>query len=259
MKNMFDLTGKNAVVIGGGGGIGQAIAKGLSFYGAKVVITGRNLETLEKAADEIKKEIGKEIICISADASDEKSVILLKEKAIKALGQVDILVNSQGYNKKYPINEMPIDVWDDMFAINVKSIMLTCREFAKEMISRGYGRIINVTSIRGIRAVNGGLGNTAYSTTKGAVDMLIKSLASEWAKTGVTVNGIGPVITETPMMIPIFEAQPEFKPNLLRNIPMGRIGVVEDNIGPAVFLASDAAAFVTGSIIYPDGGSASIV
>lgn len=259
MKDYFDLKGKKAVVIGGGGGIGQAIAKGFAFYGATVVITGRKLETLEKAAEAIKEETGKEVICITADASDAESVDRLKEAAIEKLGQVDILVNSQGYNKKFPIEEMPLDVWDDMFAINVKGMMLTCRAFAKEMIERGWGRIINISSIRGIRAINGGSGNTAYSTTKGAVDMLTKSLAAEWAKTGVTVNGIGPVITETPMMIPIFEAQPEFKANLLRNIPIGRIGIPEDNIGPAVFLASDAAEFVTGSIIYPDGGSAAIV
>lgn len=259
MKNAFDLTGKKAVVVGGGGGIGSAIAKGLAFYGAEVAISGRKMETLQAKAAEIKEEIGKEIICIAADAGDEESVKESYAKANEKLGQVDILVNSQGYNQKSPIDEMPLEVWNGMLNTNVTSIMLTCRTFAQGMIERGYGRIINVSSIRAIRAVNQGMGNTCYSTTKGAVDMLTKSLAAEWSRKGVTVNAIGPVITMTPMMEKVFAENPNVKNALLANIPMGRLGTPEDNITPAIFFASDQSSFVTGQVIYPDGGSAAIV
>lgn len=259
MKNAFDLTGKKAVVIGGGGGIGGAIAKGLAFYGAEVVISGRKIETLEKTAKMIKEETGKDVICISADATSEEALKTLYKEANEKLGQVDILVNSQGYNKKFPIREMPLDIWNGMLATNVTGVMLACRIFAEGMIERGFGRIINVSSIRGIRAVNQSLGNTCYCTTKAAVTMLTKSLASEWSRTGVTVNAIGPVITMTEMMVPIFEQNPTMKDSLLANIPMGRMGEVDDNIAPVIFLASEEAGFVTGQCIYPDGGSAAIV
>ena len=259
MKNAFDLTGKKAVVIGGGGGIGSAIAKGLAFYGAEVAISGRKLETLEAKAAEIKEEIGKDIICLAADATCEEALKQLYADANEKMGQVDILVNSQGYNQKFPINEMPLEVWNDMLNTNVTSVMLSCRIFAQGMIERGFGRIINVSSIRGIRAVNQGMGNTCYSTTKAAVTMLTKSLAAEWSKTGVTVNAIGPVITMTPMMEAVFEKTPQMKNALLANIPMGRLGEADDNIAPAIFLASEEAGFVTGQVIYPDGGSAAIV
>lgn len=259
MDDIFSLKGKKAIVIGGGGGIGQAIAKGLAFYGADVAIASRSMETLKKAAAEIEAEIKKKVICLQVNAANQESIGRLAQNLLKEFGTVDILVNSQGYNKKYPTVDMPIEEWDAMFEINVKGVMIACREFGKIMIAKKSGRIINVSSIRGIRAINGGAGNTAYGTTKGAVDMLTKNLAAEWAQFNVTVNAIGPILTDSAMMQPIFEANPNFKPNILRNVPMGRIGLPEDNIGPAVFLASDAARFVTGQIIYPDGGSAAIV
>jgi NAD(P)-dependent dehydrogenase (short-subunit alcohol dehydrogenase family) len=259
MNDIFNLDGKVAVVIGGGGGIGQAIAKGLAFYGAKVTITGRTLKTLENAAAEIKNEIGKTVVCRTADVECEESITNLAKEVVAEFGTVDILVNSQGLNKKSPTLEVPLEDWDKMFSINVRGVMIACRVFGKIMIEKRAGKIINVSSIRGIRALIGGGGNTPYGTTKGAVDMLTKSLAAEWAQYNVQVNGVGPVITETPMMVSVFEQNPALKENILRNIPMGRIGLADDNIGPAVFLASEASNFVTGQIIYPDGGSAAVV
>lgn len=259
MKNLFDLTGKKAVVIGGGGGIGKAIASGLAFAGADVVIASRSMQTLETAAAEIKAETGREVSCFTVDVGDASSIQQLADKCAAKMGTIDILVNSQGLNKKIPTLEMDMDVWDNMFDVNVRGVMLACKAFGKIMVENNSGKIINVTSIRGIRAVNGGSGNTCYSSTKGGLDMLTKSLAAEWAKNNVQVNGIGPVITETPMMEAVFKNDPNLKPNLLRNIPMGRIGKTDDNIGPAIFLASAASDFVTGQIIYPDGGSAAVV
>ncbi len=259
MKNLFDLTGKKAVVIGGGGGIGKAIAAGLASAGAEVVIASRNMQTLEEASAEIKAETGCSVGCLTVDAADAESIQTLADDCVARMGTVDILVNSQGFNKKVPTLDIPVEDWDAMFNVNVRGVMLACRAFGKIMVAKKYGKIINVTSIRGIRAVIGGAGNTCYSTTKGSVDMLTKSLASEWAKDNVHVNGIGPVITETPMMVSVFEQNPDLKPNILKNIPMGRIGKTEDNIGPAIFLASEASDFMTGQIIYPDGGSAAVV
>ena len=259
MENLFDLTGKKAVVIGGGGGIGKAIASGLAFAGAEVVIASRNMQTLEEAAAEIKTETGCEVGCSTVDVSDPVSIHKLADNCVTKLGTVDVLVNSQGLNKKVPTLEISADDWGSMFDVNVRGVMLACQAFGKVMLEKNYGKIINVTSIRGIRALNGGGGNTCYSSTKGGLDMLTKSLSAEWAKHNVHVNGIGPVITETPMMKTIFKNDPNLKPNLLRNIPMGRIGRTTDNIGAAIFLASAASDFVTGQIIYPDGGSAAVV
>lgn len=259
VAKLWSLEGKKAVVIGGAGGIGQAIATGLVQAGAEVAIASRNIENLKRAATEIEEKTGKSIRYYTVDVSNEKSIIELADKTHSDMGFVSILVNSQGLNKKIPTTEMPIDVWNAMFDVNVKGVMIACREFAKYMIEEKYGKIINISSIRGIRAVKGGKGNTCYSTTKGALDMLTKSLASEWAEYNITVNGIGPVVTMTPMMEEIYKDNPSRKDNASRNIPMGRLGETEDNIGPAVFFASSASDFVTGQVIYPDGGMAAIV
>lgn len=259
MKNAFDLTGKKAVVVGGGGGIGKVIAQGLAFYGAEVAITSRKMETLEAAAAGIKEAVGKDVVCIAADATSEDSVKEMYAKANEALGQVDILVNSQGFNEKHPIDEMPLETWNQMLNTNVTSVMLTCRTFAQGMIERGYGRIINVSSIRAIRTVNQGMGNTCYSVTKAAVSMLTASLASEWSRKGVTVNAIGPAVVMTPVMEKIFEQNPQVKGNILANIPMGRLCDAEDNITPVIFLASEESGYITGQCIYTDGGSSVVV
>jgi len=255
MENLFSLEGRKAVVIGGGGGIGQSIAKGLAFYGAEVAIASRSIETLRKAAGEIKKESGKAVHLITVDCSSEESVAELTEKCIGLMGAVHILVNSQGLNMKKSALDFDMDVWDQMFDVNVKGMMITCKHFGRGMKEQRYGRIVNVSSIRGVRAINGDLGNTCYSTTKGAVDMLTKSLAGEWAQYNITVNAIGPILTMTDMMKPMFENNKPLYEKVCSSIPMGRIGFPDDCIGASVFLASDAAAFITGQVIYPDGGS----
>lgn len=258
MNDICSLEGKKALVIGGGGGIGQAIAKGLAYYRADVAIASRHLDSLKVAADEIEQEIGKKVRVFQVDCTDKGSVDALAGNVVREMGTVDILVNSQGLNQKNPAFEMPMDVWDRMFAVNVRGMLLSCVSFGKIMKSKRYGRIINISSIRGIRALNGE-GNTAYSTTKGAVDMLTKSLAAEWGKFGITVNAIAPILTETKMMKPILEAEPMMREKMAQATPIGRLGLPDDNIGPAVFLASDASAFVTGQIIYTDGGMAAVV
>lgn len=259
IHELLSLKGRKAVVIGGAGGIGQAIATGLAQAGAEVAIASRNEEKLKEAARIIGEKSGTAVRWYTVDVADEQSIVRLAETVREEMGPVTILVNSQGLNKKFPVQEMPLDVWDDMFDINVKGMMIACREFGKHMIEKRYGKIINVSSIRGIRAVKGGKGNACYCSTKGAVDMLTKALASEWAEYGITVNGIGPIVTMTPMMEAIYQGDPARKEAAVKNVPMGRLGEPEDNIGPAIFLASAASDFVSGQTIYPDGGMSAIV
>ena len=249
MENLFCLNGKTALVMGGAGGIGQAIAGGLAFYGANVCIASRNEESLKRAQEEIKAEVGKDINIYSCDATDEAAVKALADQLVKEHGKVDILVNAQGFNRKFPATEFPIDVWEQLFQVNVKSVMICCKTFGAMMKAQGYGRILNLSSVRGSRGCGGG--NAGYGATKGAVDMMTRMLAAELGPE-VNVNAIGPTVTETPMMRNILTE--DLKKMLSGNAPAKRIGLVEDCIGPAVFLCSDAAGFVTGQILYPDGG-----
>ena len=255
-EHLFDLTGKNAVVVGGAGGIGQAIAQGLAVYGARVAIASRREESLKRAQQEILESSGKQVCYYTVDAGDEDSVIALLNAALAEFGEVDILVNAQGFNQKFPATEFPMDVWDQMFSVNVRSLMLTCKHFGAHMKQNGSGKIINLSSVRGVRAFSGGGGNMGYCTSKGAVDMLTRTLAAELGPE-VTVNAIGPTLTVTPMMAEVIKEHPETL-NLGNGKPLERIGKVEDCMGPAVFLASEAGAFVTGQILYPDGGLTAI-
>lgn len=259
MTNLFDLTGKKAVVVGGAGGIGQAIAEGLAETGAKVMISSRKEESLKRAVNEIKENCGSEILYHVADASVEKDVEGLVQAAVTEMGTVDILVNSQGFNKKFPGTEFPEEMWDAMFDANVKSIMLTCKHFGKYMKENNiHGKIINLSSVRGIRAVaNGGGGNVGYCATKGAVEMLTKAYASD-LRPNIQVNAIGPTITYTPMMVGLLPDSEEERNNIAAGMPAQRIGTPEDCKGPAIFLASAASDFITGSTIYPDGGLTAI-
>jgi gluconate 5-dehydrogenase len=255
---MFDLTGKSAVVIGGAGGIGKAISKGLALAGANVIIASRNEAALSDACDEINKEVAIKVSYLTVDAGNEESMISFTQQCIEKVGKVDILVNSQGFNKKFNAEEFPLDSFTQMFDVNVNSFMLSCKHFGKHMIENNYGKIINITSVRGKIATRLA-GNAGYCATKGAVDMLTKQLASEYGKYNITVNGIGPNLTITPMMEAWLNSLTEEKMEELKNkAPMQRLAVPEDCVGPAVFLASEASCFVTGNIIYPDGGLTAI-
>jgi len=252
-KKLFSIQGKRAVVIGGGGGIGGAIAEGFAALGAKTAIVGRSLERLKKQADAIKSNCGAAVECFAADCSDDESVAKLYADVCSAFGGVDILVNSQGVNKKFSALEHPVAEWDEMYDANVKSVMLTCKYFARYMKEQRCGRIINVSSIGAILSKQSDI-SVCYSSTKGAVNAYSVNLAAGLGEYGITVNCIGPIMTETEMMKPIFEKNPELLSGTVARVPIGRIGKPEDCAGVAIFLASDAAEFITGQIIYPDGG-----
>ena len=255
MLDMFSLEGKNAVVIGGAGGIGQAVAQGLAQAGAKVAIASRNEESLKKAVAQIKEETGLDVMYYTVDATDEESMAELAKKANEEMGTVEILVNSQGLNKKFPAEEFPVDIFRQMLDVNVVGMMLACKHFGQYMIKNGYGKIVNVSSVRSKIATKTP-GNVGYCSTKGAVDMLTKQFASEFGPHGITVNAFGPTVTMTPMMAPVIEQRggQVYLDSLAAALPMRKYATPEDVVGTAIFLASHASDFMTGNILYPDGG-----
>jgi len=254
-KSLFSLENKNAVVIGGAGGLGQAIAQGIAMAGAKTIIASRSEESLNRAKAEIKEACGLDVSIATVDAANEDSVTALVDKAVAELGKVDILVCAQGLNKKHPAEDFPMDVFRQMLEINVVGVMLCCKHFGKHMIGNGYGKIVILGSVRG-KIATIGAGNAAYCTTKGAVDMMTRQLASEFGPHGITVNAIGPTVTETPMMTGVIEQRggDAYRKSLADQLPMRRMAKPEDCVGTAVFLAAPASDFMTGNILYPDGG-----
>ena len=265
MTKLFDLTGKNAVIIGGAGGLGQLVAKAFAEAGANVAIASRSEDKLKAACEELKAETGKNFRYYVCDATDEENVKACAKKANEDMGPVTILVNSQGMNKKHPIAEFPTEEFDAVMRANVTSVMLTCKYFGEYMKAAGYGKIVNVTSVRGKIATKGP-GNIAYCASKGALDMLTKQLASEYGPFGITVNGFGPNIMKTPMMNKIFEMRAKeanvtvekYLEMQAANLPMRRMSDPEDCVGTALFLAAPASDFLTGNILYPDGGLTAI-
>jgi gluconate 5-dehydrogenase len=256
MADLFRIDGKIALVVGGAGGIGEAIALGLAQYGAKIAVASRNLANLQNVAQKISKETSAEAEAFQADVTDEKSIAQLTEQVVSKFGTIDILVNSQGANIKYAATEFPGDQWDTMFDINVKGTMLTCREVGKVMTERKSGKVINLSSVRGVRATLWG-GNEGYCATKAAVDMITRSLASEWAPYNINVNAIAPATVVTPFSERTLR-DPERLQRYIANIPLKRVGETQDVVGTAIYLASPASDFVTGQILYLDGGLTAI-
>jgi NAD(P)-dependent dehydrogenase (short-subunit alcohol dehydrogenase family) len=258
MANLFRVDDKVAVVIGGTGGIGQVLACGMAEYGAKaVVVAGRNVEKAGQIVDDIRSQFGSEALAMKVDVTDEKSVAELAQDVVKRCGTCDILINAQGINAKHEATAFPVDVWDAMFRINVRGTMLTCREFGKIMIQQKKGKVINLSSVRGVRATFWG-GNECYTATKASIDMITRSLASEWAPYSINVNAIAPSTIVTPFSVKTL-SDPERLKRLLANCPLGRLGQPMDVVGVAVFLASPASDYMTGQIIYIDGGLTAIV
>jgi gluconate 5-dehydrogenase len=253
MADLFRLDGKVAVVVGGGGGIGKALALGLARYGANVALCSRNLEKLQAVADELSAdaEVKIPVKAFQLDAIDEASVKAACAKIVAEMGTVDILVNSQGLNIKEPFDAIVTDNWDSLFAQNVRSLMLTSREFGKVMIAKGKGKIINIGSVAGDRGVPLA-GNVGYCASKSAVHNLTRMLAFEWAKHGINVNAIGPSVIFTPGMKAALP--PEVLAGATALHPLGRVAEPEELMGTVVYLASAASDYMTGQVVYVDGG-----
>jgi NAD(P)-dependent dehydrogenase (short-subunit alcohol dehydrogenase family) len=257
VSNLFRVDNQIAVVVGGAGGIGEALGNGLAEYGARVVIADVDKNRAEQVSQDIRaKYESSDATAIKFDINDEKSVASLRDQVVDKFGTVDILVNSHGVNVKKMATEFPVSDWDFMFNINVRGTMLTCREFGKVMIERKKGKVINLSSVRGIRATFWG-GNEGYAATKGAIDMITRSLASEWAPYNINVNAIGPSTVATRFSEATLQ-NPEKLKRFLASCPLGRVGQPVDIVGACIFLASPASDFVTGQILYLDGGLTAI-
>jgi len=245
----LDLTGRVAVVIGGTSGIGRAIAHGLAEAGADVVPSARRIEPVEATAKEIEAR-GRRTLRIASDVGDRSSLEQLRDQTIAELGQVDILVNCAGRTKRSPTIDFPQEDWDAIIETNLNGTLRGCQVFGKHMLERGYGRIINIASLSTFVAL---LEVAAYSASKAAVASLTKSLALEWSPHGVNVNAIAPGVFETDLNRHLLHDTARGNEFKMRT-PMKRFGAVEELAGAAVFLASDAASFVTGEVLVVDGG-----
>jgi NAD(P)-dependent dehydrogenase (short-subunit alcohol dehydrogenase family) len=245
----FDLSGKVAVVVGGTSGIGRAISHGLAEAGAYVVTTSRRIEQVDAAAKEI-ESFGRRTLRIASDVSDRASIENLLGECVSQLGKVDILVNSAGRTKRQPTLDFAEDDWNDILETNLTGTLRTCQIFGRHMIEQKYGRIVNIASLSTFVSL---FEVAAYSASKAAVASLTKSLAIEWAKFNVNVNAIAPGVFKTDLNRTLLESTDRGKEFQLRT-PMGRFGKVEELAGAAIFLASDAASYVTGEVLVVDGG-----
>jgi NAD(P)-dependent dehydrogenase (short-subunit alcohol dehydrogenase family) len=248
-QGLFDLTGRVAVVMGGSTGLGHAIALGLAEAGADVIAASRRLEQVDLVAAEI-EALGRRTLRQTCDVSARVSVQALHDAVIRDFRRVDILVNAAGVTFRAPTLEMHEADWQRVMETNLTGTLRACQIFGATMVGAGYGRIVNVASLSTFVSFHE---VAAYSASKAAVASLTRSLAVELARKGVNVNAIAPGIFPTPLNENLVEGTPRGEELLMRT-PMGRFGRDEEIAGTAVFLASEAASFVTGQIVAVDGG-----
>lgn len=245
----LELNTRTAVVIGATSGIGRTLALGLAEAGANVVATGRRADLVEKVTHEI-QALGRKSLALPTDVGDRASIEALHSAVCAEFGHVDILLNAAGFTRRTPSIDVSEKEWNEIFDTNLTGTLRACQVFGKKMLERKSGCIINIASISSGR---GFFEVAAYAASKSAVVSLTKTLAIEWAKKGVRVNAIAPGVFPTDLNRALLDGTPRGKEFLVRT-PMARFGKLEELVGAAVYLASDAAGFVTGHVLAVDGG-----
>jgi gluconate 5-dehydrogenase len=255
LQDLFNLSGKTAIVTGGGRGIGKFISTGLAEAGANVVIASRKFEKLEKAAEDIRK-LGVKCLPVKCDMAKQEDILALVDATMKEFGTVDILVNNAGVTWGAPTLDFPLEQWDKIFNVNVRGVWILSQAVSKIMKEKGGGKIINISSVMGFRgSIEEAHPALPYNSSKAAINLLTMNMAIKLARYKIYVNAIAPGFFHTDMMG--YLDKPEAKPLLdafLMSIPVPKMGEEDDIKGLAVFLASKASDYMTGAIIPVDGG-----
>jgi gluconate 5-dehydrogenase len=252
--DIFRLSGRVALISGGGGAIGSAVAEAMAGVGARVAVSGRTLETCQATVERVERA-GSEGLAVAGDMTVEADADRVVQATVERFGRIDIVVNAVGGGAGEVLNpaeEYPRKDWDWIMELNVRSTVIATQAAVRSMIAAGHGgAVLNLTSVRANLGINAGY--SAYVAAKGAISSLTRQWATEWAKHGIRVNAIMPTFVDTPQVASLL-ADPKFRAGIVARIPMGRVGETKDLIGPAIFLVSDAASFVTGQILGIDGG-----
>jgi gluconate 5-dehydrogenase len=249
MQNMFDLTGKRALITGSSQGIGLALARGLAGAGASVILNGRDEAKLDLAAAEL-AAAGISAQVLPFDVTDHAAARKAVDDFETQQGPIDILVNNAGMQHRAPLEDFPADAFERLMRTNVSSVFNVGQAVARHMIGRGRGKIVNIASVQTALARPG---IAPYAATKGAVGNLTKGMATDWARHGIQVNAIAPGYFDTPLNAALV-ADADFSAWLEKRTPAGRWGRVEELVGACIFLTSDASSFVNGHVLYVDGG-----
>jgi gluconate 5-dehydrogenase len=256
LSELFSLKGKTALITGGGRGIGKFIATGLAEAGADLIVTSRKMKNLEATAEEISATYGVQVLPVACDVARAEDIENMVKTATEKFPRIDILVNNAGATWGAPTLEFPLDRWDHLFNVNVRGVWILTQKIANLMKNQGGGNIINISSIMAFRGSEElAHPSVPYNSTKAAINLLTMNLAVKLAPYNIRVNAIAPGFFRTDMMTYI--EKPEFKKAydlILSQIPMRRVGDIDDMRGVAVFLASDASAYMTGHVLVNDGG-----
>ncbi|WP_417379747.1 SDR family NAD(P)-dependent oxidoreductase [Gimesia sp.] len=247
---LFDLTGRAAIITGGSKGLGSAMAEGLASAGANLLLTSRNQAEVEATAAQIQSDYGNKVIGMAADVTDADQVAAMTERAISEFGKIDILINNAGINIRGPIDELTLEEFQDVQNVNVTGPWLCVRSVVPHMKAAKYGKIINLASTLGLVGMSN---RTPYTASKGAMVQMTRALGLELCEYGITCNAICPGPFLTPMNEPFAETE-EIKKFIVGAVAMNRWARMEEIQGAAIFLASDASSYMTGSMVTVDGG-----